>query len=249
MMQSKEFSNDELESILGQAVRLTQRGYFTGMNFVAADQPLPTSSIVIHFLHDSAQQIEHVQKASGVSGLVIPRFSIYRMDPKYFDKPEFREEYKDATFYDRYFKPTSMQEAIIQKQDVIVAHPELDLLVPLHAENLEKTVTVLCGADTIGPAPWEDPVVIIRSTAKLLSLSGFVPDLHFAAITGVNEEFYTVLADEQRFKGLQKYLKLTCAQGHCPGKLNEGAIVFSPSQVNHEFFSYMLKNLKPFAAE
>lgn len=149
-MQSNEFSHEEIRAILNQTMRLTQRGYFTGMNFVCAEQPLPSSAIVVHFLHDSAQHIDHTKKISGVSGMVVPRQSIYRMDPKYFEKPDFREEYKNALFYDAQFRQITLEDALQLKQQVTVAHPELDLLVPLLAENLEKTVTAICHADEKG---------------------------------------------------------------------------------------------------
>jgi hypothetical protein len=63
------------------------------------------------------------------------------------------------------------------------------------------------------------------------------------------EEFYTIVSDKEHLQALQHYLKRTCAQGQCPGKLTEHAIAFLPSQVNQEFYDYMLKNLKPLALE
>ncbi len=187
MMQSKEFSNVEVESILGQVSRLAQRGYFTGINFIASEQPLPSSAILVHFLQDSERQIDYVINESGISGIVVSRIAIYRVDPKYFGKPEFRDEYKNAVFFDEQSKQITIEDAISKKKGVIVEHPEFDLLVPLLAENLEKTVLTICDANKKGPVPWIDPAIIIHSTNNLPVIPGFSPNSHFTAVSGVNE--------------------------------------------------------------
>lgn len=248
MIQSKEFSNVELEAILSHILRLAQRGYFTGINFISSEQPLPTSVILVHFLQDSARQIEYVRSMSCVSGMVVPRVAIYRVDTTYFDKPDFRDEYKNAVFFDEQFKPISIDDAISQKKGVIVENQEFDLLVPLLAENLEKTVLAIGEADKKGPAPFVDPAIIIHSANNLPVIPGFQTDLHFTAVSGIKEQFYAVITDEQRLLSLKRYLKSICTKDGCPGKLTENAIVFFPSQVNKKFVDYMIKNLEPFVA-
>ncbi len=249
MIQSKEFSKAELKAILSHVSRLAQRGYFTGINFISSEQPLPSSAILVHFLQDSEKQIDYVRSASGVSGIMVPRVAIYRVDPKYFDKPEFREEYKNAVFFDEQSKPMNIEDAISKKKGVIVEHPEFDLLVPLLAETLEKTVLTICEANKNGPAPWVDPAIIIHSTNNLPIIPGFHANLHFTAVLGVKEAFYTVLTDEQRLQSLKRYLKSICTKDGCPGKLTENTIAFFPSQINKEFLDYMIKNLEPFVNE
>ncbi|MBI4155108.1 hypothetical protein HY498_03415 [Candidatus Woesearchaeota archaeon] len=55
---TKDFTMEEFKQVIRRAKELIKRGYFTGINLIQSTKPLPESSIIIHFLHDSKRHIK-----------------------------------------------------------------------------------------------------------------------------------------------------------------------------------------------
>ena len=54
------FTDTENKEIIHYALQLLQRGFLTGINFIQSDQPLPSTAIVIHYLHNVQQHAQFV---------------------------------------------------------------------------------------------------------------------------------------------------------------------------------------------
>ena len=241
---SNKFTLEELATIIGHGQQLVSHGYFTGFNLIKSENPLPEESIIIHFLHDSDLHLEYIKRKLTMPFVILPRTAFYLFDPKYFDKPGFDIEYKDATFYDDRFIPSPLDAAKATKKSFIVSHDELDLLIPLHRDSLEAITSTLRQADAEGPRPFIDPFIIIKSLTELLDITGFVNHRPYVCIRRTNEEFYTILPDEMYAEELRKYLKKTCKDLHA-GAFGEHSVAFEISQINWEALQYILNRIKP----
>jgi len=240
---TKEFNQDEFKQILDRSKELIKRGYFTGINFLQSDTPLPRNLLLIHFLHDSEKHLSAVKSAISGEHSIIPRYTCYMLRPEYFAKPNFRNEYSRALFFDADFNEISIDEAIRNPHSSTVLNRELDLAVPIkNNANLGDIVKSLQEADRKGPEPWLDPVLIIKTKSPVSCLPDFV-DKHFVSISKMQEEFYSIISDEQRLAALSRYLDKLCATTKI-GSLNRSDIVVDTSQINKKFaeFMYDLQN-------
>lgn len=233
-----DFSKEEFKQIIERSKGLIKRGYFSGINFLQSEAPLPQDSIIMHFLHDSKRQIESIEPQISSEHLIVPRFTYYMLRPEYFRKPNFKEEYKNAIFFGSDFQEITIEEAIRNPEMVTVSNKELDLIIPiLNFEPLAELLARIREADRKGPEPWIDPVIIIKTERPLKTIEQFV-DKYFVSIALKREEFYSVLTDKIRMEALEKYLDRLC-QKIKVGKLKRSDVVFYPSQVNTEFAKYL----------
>ena len=247
MIKSHEFGDEEFKEILKRSAKLVERGYFTGINFIQSNISLPNESIVIHFLQDSRPHLEQIVKNIEFPYQIVPRFTYYRMDRKYLDKKDFKNEYKDAQFYDENFNPVSLIGVIENPpKEINVANNELDLIIPLSGNHLSDLVITIQEADDTGPFPLVDPVIIIQTKKLFETLPGFENMMHYVGIMREKEEFYTIIHENSRALALKKYLSKICKEIPQIGKLNEKSITFDLSQINKEFFDYIVKNILPF---
>ncbi len=242
MLQSREFSNEEFMEILRQGRRLLFRGYFTGINFIQSEEPLPAESILIHFLHGRHTQIDYVRSHLSLPSLVVPRFTFYRLRSEYFDKSGFSEEYQNAIFFDSNMSRITIDAARGLRSGITTGNLELDLLVPLDLSSLEATVRDILQANEGGPWPWSDPVIIVRSRDDLPSVSGFVKPGPYISIRRTFEEFYVVAPDNRRGRFVQHFARKVL-MNNTTTILSDQSVVFEPCQVNPEFLAYMLMDL------
>lgn len=235
-----EFTNEEFNQIIKTSKDLIRRKYIAGINFLQSDTSLPQASIIIHFLHDSEKHIKEIESGIGEPHLVVPRYTYYTARPKYFLKPNFKEEYKNALFFNSEFRQISIEDAIRNPYGVTISNNELDLIIPLSNElRLPRFIKRLQNQDRKGPEPWIDPVIIVKSEDKLKTLENFVYK-HFVSISRSKEEFYSVLTDGKRIKSLERYLDNVCNRSKI-GKLRRSDIVFNLSHINEEFANYLDK--------
>jgi hypothetical protein len=225
---------------------LIRRGYFTGMNFIRSDVQIPNNALIVHFLHDSREHLDFMIQKLERECLVLPRLTCYETVPAYFSKPGFKDEYRDALFFDSNMVPISIEQAIRAPEGAVVLRQELDLIVPLDEDTLRDSVTSLREADELGPRTWVDPVFIVRNRKRIVNLDGFV-ERQFVSIARENEEIYTVLGDRNRTKALERYLDKLCSDEKI-GTLARSDVVFRPSQVNEEFAKYILNAQKELLA-
>ncbi len=235
---TKEFKLEEFRQIIERSKKLIKRGYFTGINFLQAEKTLPKNSIIIHFLHDSKNHLKEVEPAVTGEHFTVPRYTCYLLEPKYFKKPNFQEEYKNAIFFDQEFKRISIDEAIKNPYGVTVLNHELDLIVPiLNRETLCDTVKEIESLDQKGPEPWLDPVLIVKTKIPVKTLDSFI-DKQYVGIAKEKEEFYSILTDRERADALSKYLDKLCASTRI-GNLQRSDVVFDASQVNKKFAEFL----------
>ncbi len=107
-----DFSHEEFSQVIEKSTELIRRGYFTGINFLQSESNLPQNSVIIHFLHDSKNHLDEIKPYIGLDHLIVPRFTCYLVDPEYFAKPNFREEYTNTIFFDSNFNDISIEGAI-----------------------------------------------------------------------------------------------------------------------------------------
>lgn len=235
-METKEFSQEEFELILQKAQSLIQRNYFSGINFLQSEAPLPKERIIVHFLHNSREHIEGIITTASIFGQIVPRYSLYRTRLEYFQDGGIEDKYREAIFFDKKGKTLTRTEALIQ-EEVYTLNPELDLLIPFYeAEGLEEVVARIKKADSESAEAWYDPVIIIRSAVPL-TLPDFGEKIS-VSLSKEHEEFYTILPSEEKKRKLTRYLKKLCKNRNL-GTLQYKDIVFSPSQINGEFFQYL----------
>lgn len=246
-LKTREFSDEEFKAIIERSKYLIRRGYFTGINFLQADLNLPQTIIIVHYLHDSQEQIKVVKKVVPNPCIIAPRLTYYLLKQNYFQKPNFREEYEHSTFLDNNFIEISINEAIRNPHDVAVCNKELDLVVPVYnPRTLTNIITKIVEADRAGPMRWIDPVIIVRTNISLTNLEGFV-DKYFVSLSRGSEEFYAILNDKRKMKALESYLDKLCETTKI-GEIIRSDIVFSSSKVNKDF-AYYLESLEEKLAE
>ncbi len=243
-MEPREFSQEEFGFVIQQALQLQSRGILTGVNFIQSQTPLPSESVLVHFLQKRLDHIEYVQQNIATPSVVVPRYTFYAMKPSYFKKSDFEEQYGKATFFDAEMKGISKEEAKILRTGVVVANTELDLLIPIEESSLVGVVEKLMQSDRTGPCPWEDPVVIVKSKSVLPQITDFVGGRNFISINRLNEEFYSVISDEERTLELKRFIRNSC-KSHCVGSLAESSLVFDPCQINKKFEEYIKSTIKP----
>lgn len=233
-----EFTNDEFSQVIQQSRELIRRGYISGINFLQSDTKLPKAYIVIHFLHDSERHLDEIESSIPTRHEIVPRFTYYILRPEYFRKPNFKEEYKDAIFFDPSLRVISIDEAIQNPEGITVSNKEFDLLVKLEEKGmLEETIRSLTLADRQGSYPWIDPVIIVTTENEIEVPANF-RDNQFVSITKKREGFYSIISDKIRGEALRKYLDKLCAKTNI-GNLRRSDIVFSPSRINPEFEAYL----------
>ena len=218
---TKGFSKEEFTEILKHATRLCSHGYFTGVNFIKSEIPLPKESVIVHFLQNSKKHLEVVQNKIKIKTIILPRNTFYFLDPKYFEKPSFDEDYKNSKFFDETFSEVSSAKAKEKKEGISVEVQEFDLLIPLNVSNLEETIKILKEADEEQLTQWMDPVVIVKSKNKLMTLPGFVNDKTYVSLERDCEEIYAILHDKEHSEALEKYYQKLCKNKPKIGKLDE----------------------------
>jgi hypothetical protein len=239
-----DFTNVELDQILEKSTELIERGYFTGVNLIQSNTPLPKEAIIIHFLHNLKEQIEGVQSAIKADSFIVPRLTYYATKPDYLTKDSSEVEYKDAVILDQSMQVVPFQEARINPEGKRILHMELDLIIPLTEEGiLEETITKLKEADRSGPDPWIDPAIIVKSKRKLRPIRAFF-DKHYVSLMRNREEFYSIISDPIRADALTRYLNKLCERNKI-GTIQRSDIVFYSSQINEEFMRYLLELQKP----
>lgn len=235
---TSDFNVDEFNQIIERSKELIKRGYFSGINFLQSDKVLPQTSIMVHFLHDSERHIQGIVPYINVEHIVVPRFTFYSIRLEYVNKPNFREEYSSAIFFDSEFKVITIDEAIKNPYNITVSAKELDLVIPLSDEiSLSDLVDNIRKADRKGVEAWIDPVIIIKTKTPLNVLKQFV-DKYFVSLAKEKEEFYSVLTDKARVESLERYLDNLCKRTQI-GRLRRSDIVFSPCHINQEFMRYL----------
>ena len=241
---TKDFTMEEFKQVIRRAKDLIKKGYFTGINLIQSTKPLPESSIIIHFLHDSKKHIKSIESKINLYHEVIPRFTCYCASPKYFRKLNFKEEYKNSIFLDSDFNIIPMREAIKDPKDKIILNEELDLIIPIDTnKSLEEIVRNLRKSDKEGSETWEDPVIIIKTEFKIRKIPRFLHK-YFVSLIRNREEFYSVLSDKQRVNALERYVNNLCQRTKV-GTIKRSDIVFYPSQINEEFMRYLLELQRP----
>lgn len=239
------FVEADLQEIRRHAHDLISRGYFTGFNIVRSHESLPSAVIMLHFLHDSQEQINHVARNSGLIDFkVLPRETAYLFDLVYAKKKDFEKEYEKAVFVGPGGVQIPLSDVKNQQIEPLVITNELDLIAPLSAQTLEQIVKNLEAANKSGPQPWIHPVIIVKSTAPLDKIPGFVDKVKYVCVSKDMEEAYT-LVEEDKCLPLQRYVdRFVCVNDL--GKVRPNVVVFHPSQINKEFFEYMLTNARDF---
>jgi len=240
-----DFSKEEFSEIMRRAMLLLSHGYFTGVNFIQSATPLPSQSIIVHFMQDSIEHIQHITENLQLPLAVVPRYTVYNVDAIYFDKKNFDKEYANATFFDKSFRQISIEDAKSQRNDISVMNREFDMLMPLNATNLEQIINKIKELDSTGPAKWEDPVIIVQSNNPIRTIPSFHNAKSYVNIRKNREEFYTIMLDETREEALKRYLKQLCEKTPKIGTVDENAIAFNATQINEEFIKYMIKQIKP----
>ncbi|MBW2969981.1 hypothetical protein KY319_02550 [Candidatus Woesearchaeota archaeon] len=242
------FSLDDLQEIRKHAHNLINRGYFTGFNIVHSNSQLPSAAIVLHFLHDNQAQIEYVTKNTKLTGFqILPRETAYMFDLIYTKKKGFEKEYANAKFIGPDGKFIPLSEVKNQKIAPLVVADELDLISPLNAQNLESTIEDLEEIKKQGPDPWIHPVIIIKSVAPCKKIPGFIEQVKYVCVSKHQDEAYA-LVENDKCSHLQKYVdRFVCINEL--GKSRPNIVVFHPSQINKEFFEYMLANAREFLPE
>src|SRR3989344_51797 len=168
------FTEKQREAFLKKGIKLLLNNYFSGLNLISSEQPLPTESIVIHFLHDSERHLDKVVQGLKIPYQIVPRRAFYHFDPKYSEKEEFRTEYKDAKFYNEEFNRVSIDDVINHKYNtLIVENNELDLIIPSQQDNIAATISSVQKSDLEGPFRWLDPVIIIKTKQEVPLIHGF----------------------------------------------------------------------------
>ena len=240
-----DFTWDEFRQIIDISRELIKRGYFTGINLLRSDSPLPKSSIIVHFLHDSKTHLNQITSKLNSDYLIVPRRTYYLLSKEYFTKPIFREEYKNALFFDADFKEVSIDEAINASYTVTVSNNELDMLIPFDcADILQSFINNINEVSSKCLDKWLDPVIIVQTNSPVESLDDFV-DRPFVTISREREIFYSVISDNKRKESLQKYLDQWYERNKwCT--LSRRDILFYESQVNKEFADYLLRIQPPF---
>ena len=252
---NREYFNEEEKKIIGNiAALLMQNGYFTAFNFIESETPLPDNSIIIHYLQDSKEQIEYlktklIQKFSYDEKelSVVPRLTYYILDPKYVKKPRFKDEYKDAKFFDEKFDLVDIEEVIANPSNKVTCSEELDFLIPVESENdIGNLALFIKNIEKIGPEPWLDPAIIIRSKITHMRLEGFIRK-HYCSIRKTNAEFYSIIFDDKRKKMLEKYLSCVCNKVSAE-QLSFGmnSVMFLRGDINKQLHDYMKRNIKDF---
>lgn len=235
---TSDFNQDEFQEVMEKSQELIKRGYVTGINFLQAQSKLPRSAVLVHFLHDSEQHLQAIESQIYESHLTVPRYTCYMLRPEYFKKPNFKEEYANAIFFNQEFKTISIENAIGSPTGISVFNRELDFMIPVcNIENLESLVQRIKNADRNSPDPWIDPVIIIKTEQPITAIPEFV-DKHYVSLARDKEEFYAILNDRMRANALEKYFGQLC-QEPCTGNLRRSDIVFKPSQVNKEFADFL----------
>lgn len=245
MVKNRYFTKEELKEVLDQSMKLFVHGYFTGVNFIHSEDPLPKETIIVHFLHNSKEHIKEIKDKLKAKALVLPRNAFYFLDPKYFEKLTFDEDYKNSTFFDEDLSEISIELAKRKREGISVANKELDLFIPLNAQSLDETIELIKREDAESPVKWEDPVIIVKSATKIKTIPGFVNNKDYVSLERDCEEIYTILPDKKRSQALKKYYKKLCKEKPKIGELDLNSLVFNVSQVNREFLDYILGQIKP----
>lgn len=247
MIKSNEFSDIEFREIFVHANKLFNNGYFTGINFIKSNEKLPDESIIVHFLHYNRSHLEKIVREVNLPYQITPRFTFYAFDAKYIkSKPNFKEDYKNSIFYDEYFNIVPIEDVIKKEyRKLKVTHEELDLILPCQNIPLIDVILDIQEANKEGPFPWDDPVIIIKTKQLIETVPNFKNNTHYVSITRHKEEFYTIVNEDFIVKSLKKYIKNLCKKVKI-GNLNENSIKFNLSQINIEFYDYIVKNLMPF---
>jgi hypothetical protein len=237
-IQPRDFNLDEFKLVIDRSKELIKNGYFTGINFLQSEISLPKNSIIVHFLHDSQQHLKEIESVIIPAYSIVPRFTFYMVRAEYFKKPNFREEYKSAIFFNPQFREISIEEAIRDPNRITISSRELDLIIPVkNPEMLEGLLTKIRKVDRIGPEPWIDPVIIVRTEVPIKVLENFT-NKHYVSIAREREEFYSIVTDKNRLAALEKYLDNLCKRIKID-RLGRSDIVFYPSQINNEFASFL----------
>ena len=69
------FTSEEFDTIIKNTKNLLAKEYIIGINFIQSKKPLPTSSIIIHFLHDNEEHIDNVSKKIKIKHFIVPRLA------------------------------------------------------------------------------------------------------------------------------------------------------------------------------
>ena len=238
------FNEDEKKEIFRQALKLIKTGLITGINFIKSDKPLPQTSVIVHYLHDSNRLLNLVRKEInklGIKGdIILPRFTYYFMHPAYSEKPDFLEEYKNAKFLDENLNPKSIDEVVKNPANTIINSQELDLLIPIEKENVSDLVSKIQEADNTGSEKWIHPVIIVKGDVTFPVSKGFVKK-DYASLSRQNAEFYSIVVDENKKIELEKELNKICDKIKLGANISLGkdSVIYFPSQINPEFEAYI----------
>ena len=220
-------------------MRLIEYGYITGFNLISSKEELPQAYVLIHFLHDNKNHARFIGERTGAEHDILRRRTFYLLSSEYVQKPNFEQEYEQATFYDSEGKAIDIKDIESQKGQIIVQNEELDLIIPISEETgLARLVNDIKTADEEEPEPWIDPVIII-CPSTVSRIQGF-SDMNYVSISRTHEEFYTLISDKRRLSALKKYLNRVCKENPV-GKIKHSDVVIRASQINNEFVRYVQK--------
>lgn len=249
---SNSFTESEQKEITKQALRLVKCGYLTGVNFIHSEQPLPDTAVIVHYLQDSKSQIdfvaEELKKFGKLEPLILPRKTHYVLDPQYAAKGNFRKEYARATFLDEELSPKPIGEVVKNPQGTIVLSEEIDMLIPLPSGDISALVAHIQKSDKAGPERWLHPALIVKGSAPVPVVPGFVAK-DYASLSRPNGEFYSIVADEQRKQRLRKRLEKICQELRGTTAVSQGSVLWFPSQINPELETYINENLRELGPE
>lgn len=159
------FTDEELNVILAEGLRLVLGRYVSGVNFIQSPNPLPSPAVLLHYLQDSKLRITEAEQAltkNGVRSVVLPRRTFYRFEPKYSRKENFLEEYANSSFINAELQHAKAPEVKVNPYGWCVQADELNLLADLDGTDISRIVALIYDLELKGEERWMDPAFIVK---------------------------------------------------------------------------------------
>jgi len=244
-----DFSREDLEIIITAALDLISKKELTAINLIHSKKgDLPTNKIIIHHLQSSLKHLKHIQlevkkRYQDANFLLAPRFTFYKFEPEYLNKPNFQEDYKGAKFFNSKLELIDINTLHKNPEGKIVANEELDLLIfGLNAQATANLAELLVALENKGPSPWLDPAIIIKDKGIIQSIYGYVRK-DYASLVKKGSEFYSVLPKRGR-KAILRHINDLC--WNIKGsklKIKEDSLLISKAFINSELNEYIKRNI------
>lgn len=243
------FSEQEKREIVEIGFDLIDRDLITGINLIESTKELPKNALIIHYLHNSQNQISFILNQIAkfnLQTILLPRETYYILDPIYTKKPNFTKIYKTSSFFEkRELKPRTIEDVINDPKEIIVKNKELDLLIPLDEKELpSKIVSMIYKTDKKSPERWTHPAIILKGEVFLPSIPGFIKK-DYISLCRKKAEFYAIALDKKRKRALKKYMDSICREmkKDAESTLKTDSVLYLPSQINPELDLYFRENI------